>query len=137
MQDVYKNIEEYNVGKIREILIAFDAMIADMIHDKNPNPVVTVLFIRGRKLNISSVFTMQSYFIVPKNVRINSTDYFIMKISSKRELQQIGSNLSLDIDIKDFIKMYNKCTAEPYSFLVNDTTLPSDNPLQFGENLLK
>ena len=137
MQDVYKNIEEYNVIKIRKILIAFDAMIADMIHDKNLNPVVTVLFIRGRKLNISSVFTMQSYFIVPKNVRINSTDYFIMKMSSKRELQQIGSNLLLDIDIKDFIKMYKKCTAEPYSFLVNDTTLPSDNPLQFGENLLK
>ena len=106
MQDVYKNIEEYNVIKIRKILIAFDAMIADMIHDKNLNPVVTVLFIRGRKLNISSVFTMQSYFIVPKNVRINSTDYFIMKMSSKRELQQIGSNLSLDIDIKDFIKTY-------------------------------
>ena len=137
MQDVYKNIEEYNVIKIRKILIAFDAMIADMIHDKNLNPVITVLFIRGRKLNISSVFTMQSYFIVPKNVRINSTDYFIMKMSSKRELQQIGSNLLLDIDIKDFIKMYKKCTAEPYSFLVNDTTLPSDNPLQFGENLLK
>ena len=106
VQDVYKNIEEYNVIKIRKILIAFDAMIADMIHDKNLNPVVTVLFIRGRKLNISSVFTMQSYFIVPKNVRINSTDYFIMKMSSKRELQQIGSNLSLDIDIKDFIKTY-------------------------------
>ena len=137
MQDVYKNIEEYNVIKIRKILIAFDAMIADMIHDKNLNPVVTVLFIRGRKLNISSVFTMQSYFIVPKNVRINSTDYFIMKMSSKRELQQIGSNLLLDIDIKDFIKMYKKCAAEPYSFLVNDTTLPSDNLLQFGENLLK
>ena len=137
MQDVYKNIEEYNVIKIRKILIVFDAMIADMIHDKNLNPVVTVLFIRGRKLNISSVFTMQSYFIVPKNVRINSTDYFIMKMSSKRELQQIGSNLLLDIDIKDFIKMYKKCAAEPYSFLVNDTTLPSDNLLQFGENLLK
>ena len=137
MQDVYKNIEEYNVIKIRKILIAFDAMIADMIHDKNLNPVVTVLFIRGRKLNISSVFTMQSYFIVPKNVRINSTDYFIMKMSCKRELQQIGSNLLLDIDIKDFIKMYKKCAAEPYSFLVNDTTLPSDNLLQFGENLLK
>ena len=137
MQDVYKNIEEYNVIKIRKILIAFDAMIADMIHDKNLNPVVTVLFIRGRKLNISSVFTMQSYFIVPKNVRINSTDYFIMKMSSKRELQQIGSNLLLDIDIKDFIKMYKKCASEPYSFLVNDTTLPSDNLLQFGENLLK
>ena len=137
MQDVYKNIEEYNVIKIRKILIAFDAMIADMIHDKNLNPVVTVLFIRGRKLNISSVFTMQSYFIVPKNVRINSTDYFIMKMSSKRELQQIGSNLLLDIDIKDFIKMYKKCAAEPYSFLVNDTTLASDNLLQFGENLLK
>ena len=60
-----------------------------------------------------------------------------MKIPNKRELQQIALNHSSDIDFKDFMKIYQKCTAEPYSFLVNDTTLPSDNRLRFRENLLK
>ena len=91
------------------------------------NPLVTELFIRGRKLNISIVFINQSYFKVPKDVRINYTHFFIMKIPTKRELQQIASNHSSDIDFKDFIKNYKECTAEPYSFLVHDTTLPSDD----------
>ena len=76
MQDVYKNIEDYNPGKKRKILIAFDDMIADMINSKKLNPVVTELFIRGRKFNISVVFTTQSYFRVPKDVRLNSTHFF-------------------------------------------------------------
>ena len=78
---------------------------------------------------ISIVFITQSYFKVPKDVRLNSTHFFISKISNKRELQQIAFNYSSDTDFKDFMKIYKKCTAEPYSFLVNDTTLPSDNPL--------
>ena len=126
MQDVYKNIEDYNPGKKRKIIIVFDDIIADMIDNKELNPVVTELFIRGRKLNISIVFITQSYFKVPKDVRLNSTHFFIMKIPNKRELQQIALNHSSDIDFKDFIKIYKKCKAEPYSFLVNDTTLPSD-----------
>ena len=73
MQDVYKNIEDYNPGKKRKILIVLDDMIADMINNKKLNPVVTELFIRGRKLNISIVFITQSYFKVPKDVRLNST----------------------------------------------------------------
>ena len=137
MEDVYKNIENYNPGKKRKILIVFDDMIEDMINNKKLNPVVTELFIRGRKLNISIVFITQSYFIVPKYVRLNSTHFFIMKIPNKRELQQIALNHSSDIDFKDFIKIYKKFTAEPYSFLVNDTTLPSDDPLSFRKNLLK
>ena len=60
-----------------------------------------------------------------------------MKISNKRELQQTASNHSSDIDFEDFIKIYKKCTAEPYYFLVNDATLASDNPLRFRKNLLK
>ena len=136
MQDVYKNIEDYNLGKKRKILIVFDDMIADMINDKTLNPIVTELFIRGRKLNISIVFITQSYFKVPKDVRLNSTHFFIMKIPNKRELQQIALNHSSDIDFKDFIKIFEKCTAEPYSFLVNDTTLSSDDPLRFRKNLL-
>ena len=128
MQDVYKNIEDYNPGKKRKIILVFDDMIADMINNKKLNPIITELFIRGRKRNISIAFITQSYFKVPKDVRLNSTHFFIMKIPNKRELQQIGLNHSSDIDVKDFIKIYKKCTAEPYSFLVNDTTLPSDDP---------
>ena len=116
MQDVYKNIEDYNPGKKCKMLIVFDDMITDMINNKKLNPVVTELFIRGKKLNISIIFITQLYFKVPKNVRLNSTHFFIMKIPSKRELQQIALNHSSDIDFKDFIKMYNNCTAEPYSF---------------------
>ena len=75
MQDVYKNIEDYNPGKERKILIVFDDMISDMINNKKLNPIVTELFIRGRKLNISIVFITQSYFKVPKDVRLNSTHF--------------------------------------------------------------
>ena len=103
-------------------------MNAGMINNKKLNPVSTELFIRGRKLNISIVFITHSYFKVPNDVRLNSTHFFNMKIPNKRELQQIALNHSSDIDFKDFMKIYKKCTTEPYSFLVNDTTLPSDDP---------
>ena len=76
-------------------------MIADMVNNNKLNPIVTELFIRGRKLNISIVFITQSYFKVPKDVRLNSAHFFIMKISNKREIQQIALNHSLDIDFKD------------------------------------
>ena len=136
MQHVYKNIEEYNLIKKRKVLIVFDDMIANIINNKNLNPVVTELFVRGRKLNISIVFVTQSYFKVSKDVRLNSTHFFILKIPNKRELQQIALNHSSDTDFKDFMKIYKKYTKEPYSFLVNDTTLPSDDPLRFRKNLL-
>ena len=106
-------------------------MTTDMIKNKKLNSIVTELFIRGRKLNISLVFITQSYFKVPKDVRLNTTHFFIMKIPNKRELQQIAINHSSDVEFKDFVKIYKKCTDEPYSFLVNDTTLTSDNPLRF------
>ena len=112
-------------------------MIADLINNRKLNPVVTELFIRGRKLNISIVFITQSQFKLPKDVRLNSAHFFIMKIPNKRELQQTAINHSLDVDFNNFMKIYKKCTAEPYSFLVNDTTLPSDNPLRFRKNLSK
>ena len=97
MLDVQKNIEKYNIGKNRTILIVFDDMIADMINKNKLNSLVTELFIRGTKLNISLVFITQSYFKVPKDVRLNSTHFFIMKIPNKRELQQITLNHSSDI----------------------------------------
>ena len=106
MQDVYENIEDYNPGKKRKILIVFDDTIADMINNKKLNPVVTELFIRGRKLNVSIVFITQSYFKVPKDIRLNSTHLFIMKIPNKRELQQIALNHSSHIDFKDFMIMH-------------------------------
>ena len=136
MQDVYKNIEDYNPIKKRKILIVFDDMIADIINNNNLNLIVTELFIRGRKLNISIDFITQSYFKVPKDVRLNSTHFFVMKIPNRRELQQIALNHSSDIDFKDFMNIYKKCTIELYSFLVNDTTLPSDDPLRFRKNIL-
>ena len=95
------------------------------------------MFIGGRKLNISIVFITPLYFKVPKDVRLNSTHFFIMRIPNKGEPQQIALNHSYDIDFKDFIKIYKKCTAEPHSFLVNDTILPSDDPLRFRKNLLE
>ena len=86
MQDVYKNIEEYNLKKKHRILIVFDDMVADMIINKNLNPIITELFVRDRKLNISIVFVTQSFFKVPKDVRLNSTHFFIMKIPIKNIL---------------------------------------------------
>ena len=97
--------------------------------------MITILKIKSRKLNISLVFIRQSYFKIQKDVRLNTTHFFIMKIPNKRELQQIAISHSSDIDFKDFIKIYKKCTDKPYSFLVNDTTLASDDPLRFRKNL--
>ena len=76
MHDVYENIDNYNPDKENKMLIVFDDMIADMINNKKLNSIVTELFIRGRKLNISLVFVRQSYFKVPKDVRNNSTHFF-------------------------------------------------------------
>ena len=100
MQDLYKNIKNYNPGKERKVLIVFDDMITDMINNKKLNPIVPELLIRGRKLNISLVFIIQSYFKVPKDVRLNSTHFFIMKIPNKRELQQIALNIHQILTLK-------------------------------------
>ena len=132
---IYKNINHYSPDKGNKILIVFDDMIADMIHNKKLNSIVTELLMRGRKLNISLVSISQSYFKVSKDVKLNTTYFFITKSLSKRELQQIPINHSSDISTEDFVNIYRKCIAEPYSFFVNDTTLTSDNPLRFRKNL--
>ena len=106
MQDVYKNIDEYNVDKERKILIVFDDMIADMIINKKLNSIMTELFIRGRKLDIPLVFITQSYFKVPKDVTLNTTHFFITKIPNEIELQQIALKHSSDTSTKDFINIY-------------------------------
>ena len=135
MCNVYKNINNYNPDEENKILTVFDDMIADTINNKNLKSIVTEVFIRGRKLNISLVFIAQSYFKVPEDVRLNTTHFLIMKISNKRQLQQIALNHSSDINTKGFINIYKKCTSTPYSFLVNDTTLASNDPLRFRKNL--
>ena len=91
-------------------------MIADMINNKKLNSVITELIIRDRKLNISLVFITQSYFKVPKEVRLNCTHFFIVKIPNKRELQQIALNHSSDISSDDFINIYKKYTVKQYFF---------------------
>ena len=116
MQDVYNSIENDKPNKKRKVLIVFDDMIVDVINNKKLNSVVTELSIKGRKLNVSNVFITQSYLKVPKYIILNSTHFFIMNISNKRELKQIALNHSSDTDSKDFMKIYKKCTAETYFF---------------------
>ena len=112
-------------------------MTEGIIINKKFQAMIKELFIRCRKLNISLVFITQSYFSVPKDVRLNSTHYLIMKINNKRELQNIAINHSADIDYQDFMKIYRECTREPYSFLTIDTTLPASDPLRFRKNLFR
>ena len=92
MSDVYENIEKYNPNRKRKILIVFDDMIANVMSNKKFQAIIKELFIRCRKLNISLVFITQSYFSVPKDVRLNSTHYLIMKINNRKELQNIALN---------------------------------------------
>ena len=114
MNDVYENIDLFNPNRRRKVLIVFDDMIAEIMTNKMFQSIVKELFIRCRKINISLVFITQSCFSVPKDVRLNSTHYFIMKINNKRELQNIVINHSADIDYKDFIKICRECTKELY-----------------------
>ena len=103
MDDVYENINDYNPIRKRKKLIVFDDMIADIMGNKKFQAIIKELFIRCRKLNISLVFITQSYFSVPKDIRLNSTHYLIMKINNKKELQNFAINHSADIDYKDFM----------------------------------
>ena len=111
-------------------------MIVDIMTNKKFQAIIKELFIRCRKLNIYLVFFItQSYFSVPKDVRLNSTHYLIMKINNKRELQNIATSHFAGIDYKDFMKIYKECRKEPFNFMAIDTTLPASNPLRFRKNL--
>ena len=136
MDYVYQIIDDYNPSRKRKVLIVFDDMIADIMTNKKIQTTIKELFIRCRKLNISLVFIIQSYFSVPKDVRLNSTHYWIMKINNRKELQNIAINRSADIGYNDFLTIYRECTRKPYSFLTIDTTLPASDPLRFRKNLL-
>ena len=115
-------IKLFKPAKKRRVLIVFDDTIADMESNKKLGPLVNELFLRRRQLNILLVFISQSYFKVPKTIRLNATYYVIMKIPNKRQLQQIASSHWSDIDFKGFMKLYENYTKKPYSLLVNDTT---------------
>ena len=117
MDDVYKNIHDFNLSRKRKILIVFDDKIADIMKNKEFQALIKELFIRCRKLNISLAFITQSYFSLPKDVRLNSTNYFIMKINNNRELENIAINHSAGIDYQDFMKIYRECTKQ--HFLAN------------------
>ena len=112
MNDIYENIDDYNPNRRRKILIIFDNMIADIMTNKEFQSIIKELFIRCRKLDISFVFITQSYFSVPKDVRLNSTHHLIMKINNRKELQNIAINHSADIDYKDLMKIYRECTKD-------------------------
>ena len=132
MDDVCNNIDDYNPKRKRKILIVFD-MIADIMTNKKFQAIIKELFVKCRKWNISLFFNTP-YFSVLKELRLNSTHYLIMKIHSKRELQEIPIGLSADIDYRDFLKIYRNCINELYSFLTVDTTLPADNPMRLRKN---
>ena len=136
MDDVYENINDYNQKEIKKkVLIVFDDMIADIVTNNKFQAIIKEMFIGCRKLNISLVFITQPYFYVTKDVRLNSTHYFIMKINNRKELRSIAINHSADIDYQDFKKIYRECTKEPFNFLTIDTTLPASDPLRFRKNL--
>ena len=121
MNDVLDEINNYNKKRDKKVLIIFDDMIADIMRSEKFKSIVKELFIRCRKINISIVFIMHPYFRTPKDLRLNSTHYILMKIGNKKELKSIAEENSGHLDFKDFLKIYNYCTKEPYSFMLVDT----------------
>ena len=121
MNDVLDDINNYNENRDKKVLIVFDDMIADIEYNKNFKRIIKELFYRARKINVSIVFIMQSYFRALKDARLNSTNYILMKIGNKKELKRIAEEKSGHLDYKDFLKIYNYCTREPYSFILRDT----------------
>ena len=120
MNDVYADISNYNKKRENKVLIVFDDMIADIEYNKSFKKMIKELFYRGRKINISIAFITQCYFRALKDARLNSTHYILMKIGNKKELKSIAEEKSGNLDCKDFLKMYNYCTSEPYSFMTID-----------------
>ena len=135
MDDILSTIEDYNKKKKRKVLMIFDDMISHAMADKKAQQILKDLFIRCRKLNISFCFLTQSYFSVPKDVRLNCTHYILFKLNNKNELQNIAINHSTDIDYKDFIKIYRVCTKKPFNFLTIDTTKNNKFIKNFDETL--
>ena len=119
--DVLDDINDYNKNRDKKVLIVFDDMIADIEYNKNFKRIIKELFYRARKTNVSIVFITQSYFRALKDARLNSTHYILMRIGNKKELKTIPEEKSGHLDYKDFFKMYNYYTKDPYSFMTKDT----------------
>ena len=134
MDDVFTNIDDYNKKRKRKVLIVFHDMIADIMSSNKFKAIIKERFMRYRKLNISIVFIRQSYFRTPKDARLNSTHYVIMKIQSRKKLRNIAQENSGDIDFKDFLKTYKDYTKEPYSCMIIDTTVCSGNAMRSRKN---
>ena len=121
MDDVLDDINNYNENRDKKVLMVFDDMIADIEYNKNFNRIIKEPFYRARKINVSVVFITQSFFRALKDARLNSTYYILMKTGNKKELKIIAGEKSGHLDYKDFLKIYNYCTREPYSFMLIDT----------------
>ena len=121
MNDVLEDINNYNKKRNKKVLIIFDDMIADIMRSEKFKAIVKELFIRCRKLNISIVFITQSYFRTPKDAKLISTHYILIKTGNKKELKSITEENSGHLDFRDFLKIYNHCTRDPYSFMMVDT----------------
>ena len=135
MNDVLDDINNYNKNRDKKVLIVFDDMTADIEYNKNFKRIIKEVFYRARKINVSIVFITQSYFRALKDARLNSTLYILMKIGNKKELKRIAEEKLDHLDYKDFLKMYNYCTEEPYSFMLIDTRPTATIPFKknFGE----
>ena len=121
MDDVLDDINNHNKNRDKNVLIIFDDMIADVMRIEKFKAIVKELFIRCRKLNISIAFITQSYFRTPIDARLNITYYILIKMGNKKELKSIAKENPGHLDFKDFLKIYNYCTKEPYSFMLVDT----------------
>ena len=119
--DVLDDINDYNKNRDKKVLIVFDDMIADIEYNKKFKRIIKELFYRARKINISIVFIAQSYFRALKDAILTKTHYILMKIGTKKELKRTAEEKSGHLDYKDFLKIYNYCTREPYSFMLIDT----------------
>ena len=137
MNDALDDINNYNKNRDKKVLIVFDDMIADIEYNKNFKRIIKELFYRARKINVSIVFITQSYFRALKDARLNSTHYILMKIGNKKELIRVAEEKSGHLEYKDFLKMYNYCTEEPYSFMTIDARPTATIPFKknFNESI--
>ena len=138
MDDVLDDINNYNKNRDKKVLISFDDMIADIEYNKKFKKIIKELFYKARKINVSVVFITQSYFRTFKDARLNSTHYILMKIGNKKELKRIAEEKSSHLDYKDFLKIYNYYTKEPYSFMTIDARRTATIPFNknFDEPLI-
>ena len=134
MNDVVDDINNYNKNRDKKVLIVFDDMIADIEYNKNFKQINKELFYRACKINVSIVFITQSYFRALKDARLNSTHYILMKIGNKEELKRIAEEKSGHLEYRDFLKMYNYCTKEPYSFMTIDARPTATIPFKKNFN---